>query len=40
MLKEELNFKTVWFFNLPGWETGFRYLTIPDHQEEPYFSDF
>jgi UDP-2,3-diacylglucosamine pyrophosphatase LpxH len=40
MLKEKLNSKTVWFFNLPGWETGFRYLTIPDNQEEPYFSDF
>jgi UDP-2,3-diacylglucosamine hydrolase len=40
MLKEQLNSKTVWFFNLPGWETGFRYLTIPDNQQEPYFSDF
>lgn len=40
MLKEKLNSRTVWFFNLPGWETGFRYLTIPDNQEEPYFADF
>ncbi|MCI0615248.1 metallophosphoesterase [bacterium] len=39
-LKEELNTRTVWFFNLPGWETGFRYLTIPSNSEEPYFSDF
>jgi UDP-2,3-diacylglucosamine hydrolase len=40
MIKEKLNSRTVWFFNLPGWETGFRYLTIPDNQEEPYFADF
>jgi UDP-2,3-diacylglucosamine hydrolase len=40
MLKEKLNSRTVWFFNLPGWETGFRYLTIPDSKEDPYFSDF
>jgi UDP-2,3-diacylglucosamine hydrolase len=40
MLNERLNSRTVWFFNLPGWETGFRYLTIPDNQEDPYFADF
>jgi UDP-2,3-diacylglucosamine hydrolase len=40
MLKEEFNSRMVWFFNLPGWETGFRYLTIPDEKEEPYFADF
>ena len=40
MLKEKLNSRTVWFFNLPGWETGFRYLTIPDTKEDPYFADF
>ncbi|HEY7160686.1 MAG TPA: UDP-2,3-diacylglucosamine diphosphatase [Acidobacteriota bacterium] len=40
MLKETFNSRTVWFFNLPGWETGFRYLTIPDNKEEPYFTDF
>jgi UDP-2,3-diacylglucosamine pyrophosphatase LpxH len=40
MLKETFNSRTVWFFNLPGWETGFRYLTIPDGKEDPYFADF
>jgi len=40
MLKEKLNSRIVWFFNLPGWETGFRYLTIPDTKEDPYFADF
>jgi UDP-2,3-diacylglucosamine hydrolase len=40
MLKEKLNSRTVWFFNLPGWETGFRYLTIPDTKDDPYFADF
>lgn len=40
ILKEKLNSRTVWFFNLPGWETGFRYLTIPDTKDDPYFADF
>lgn len=40
MLKEKFNSRTVWFFNLPGWETGFRYLTISDSEDEPYFADF
>lgn len=40
MLKETLNSRKVWFFNLPGWETGFRYLTIPDTKDDPYFADF
>ena len=39
-LKEQLNSRTVMFYNLPGWETGFRYLVIPQTRDEPYFVDF
>lgn len=31
--------KTVLFFNLPGWESGFRYLVVPDSGEKPYFKE-
>jgi UDP-2,3-diacylglucosamine pyrophosphatase LpxH len=39
-LKEQLNSRTVMFYNLPGWESGFRYLTIPQTNEDPYFVNF
>lgn len=29
--------RSVLFYNLPGWETGFRYLVIPMKDREPYF---
>lgn len=31
--------QTVLFFNLPGWESGFRYLVIPDTHQKPYFME-
>lgn len=31
--------KNVLFFNLPGWESGFRYLVIPDTAAKPYFKE-
>lgn len=27
------------FYNLPGWESGFRYLVIPQTNEKPYFME-
>ena len=39
-LKQQLNSRTVMFYNLPGWETGFRYLVIPQTNDDPYFLDF
>jgi UDP-2,3-diacylglucosamine hydrolase len=39
-LKEQLNSRTVMFYNLPGWESGFRYLVIPQTSDDPYFVDF
>jgi len=39
-VKEQLNSRRVMFYNLPGWESGFRYLVIPQDREEPYFADF
>jgi UDP-2,3-diacylglucosamine pyrophosphatase LpxH len=38
--KEELNSRPVMFYNLPGWETGFKYLVIPQTNEDPHFVDF
>jgi UDP-2,3-diacylglucosamine hydrolase len=32
--------RNVLFFNLPGWEQGFRYLVIPSGQSTPYFTDW
>ena len=29
--------KSVLFYNLPGWETGFRYLSIPQDDASPVF---
>lgn len=29
--------RSVLFYNLPGWETGFHYLVIPQSNEKPYF---
>jgi UDP-2,3-diacylglucosamine hydrolase len=31
------NKKTMLFYSLPGWESGFRYLVIPPNDEKPYF---
>ena len=31
--------RTVLFYNLPGWENGFRYLVIPESSQKPYFKD-
>jgi UDP-2,3-diacylglucosamine hydrolase len=39
-LKQQLNSRTVMFYNLPGWESGFRYLIIPQTDDDPYFLDF
>lgn len=33
------NGKSVLFYNLPGWESGFRYLVIPQDDEKPYFAE-
>jgi UDP-2,3-diacylglucosamine hydrolase len=32
--------RSVLFYNLPGWEQGFRYLVIPENEEKPYFKEF
>jgi UDP-2,3-diacylglucosamine hydrolase len=32
--------RTVLFYNLPGWEQGFRYLVIPPDKAAPYFRDW
>jgi UDP-2,3-diacylglucosamine hydrolase len=32
--------RTVLFYNLPGWEQGFRYLVIPPDSTAPYFRDW
>jgi len=32
--------RTVLFYNLPGWEQGFRYLVIPPDNASPYFRDW
>jgi UDP-2,3-diacylglucosamine hydrolase len=34
------NSKTVLFYNLPGWEEGFRYLVIPEKPGLPFFQDW
>ena len=31
--------RIVLFFNLPGWESGFRYLVVPDAGNKPYFKE-
>lgn len=31
--------RTVLFYNLPGWENGFRYLVVPEDNQKPYFKD-
>ncbi len=33
------NGKNVLFYNLPGWESGFRYLIIPQNGEKPHFAE-
>jgi UDP-2,3-diacylglucosamine pyrophosphatase LpxH len=32
--------RTVLFYNLPGWESGFRYLVIPPDNASPFFRDW
>jgi UDP-2,3-diacylglucosamine hydrolase len=32
--------RNVLFYNLPGWEQGFRYLVIPPDNGTPYFTDW
>jgi UDP-2,3-diacylglucosamine hydrolase len=32
--------RTVLFYNLPGWEQGFRYLVIPPDNVTPYFREW
>ncbi len=33
----QLEDRNVLFYNLPGWEQGFRYLVVPPGKEKPYF---
>jgi len=33
----QIDGRNVLFYNLPGWEQGFRYLVIPPGKEKPYF---
>ena len=32
--------RDVLFYNLPGWEQGFRYLVVPPGNARPYFTDW
>ncbi len=39
-VQQRLNERTVLFYNLPGWEQGFRYLVVPAGNKTPYFKDW
>jgi len=32
--------RNVLFYNLPGWEQGFRYLVVPKGNQKPYFAEW
>jgi UDP-2,3-diacylglucosamine hydrolase len=39
-IKIQATNRNVLFYNLPGWEQGFRYLVIPSGKGVPYFTDW
>lgn len=39
-IQMHLQNQNVLFYNLPGWENGFRYLVIPPGNEPPYFQSY
>ncbi len=40
MVQMQSRNRNVLFYNLPGWEQGFRYLVIPPGNATPYFRDW
>jgi UDP-2,3-diacylglucosamine hydrolase len=39
-MEQKVKNRSVLFFNLPGWEQGFRYLVLPSGNGTPYFTDW